>query len=86
MVNLKSDLIDRLFPLKTKKALKKILILGIGNYLMGDEGVGVHFARFMDNTSLPEYLDVVERARPARLSLPFLLLGRERSRAEAKRA
>ncbi|MCB0667104.1 MAG: hydrogenase maturation protease [Saprospiraceae bacterium] len=30
-------------------ALKKpVLILGIGNYLMGDEGVGVHLARHLE--------------------------------------
>ena len=28
--------------MKTKR--KKILVLGIGNYLMGDEGIGVHIA------------------------------------------
>lgn len=27
---------------------KPILILGIGNYLMGDEGIGVHLARYLE--------------------------------------
>jgi hydrogenase maturation protease len=30
------------------------LILGIGNVLMGDEGVGVHVARHLMNMPLPE--------------------------------
>lgn len=32
----------------------KILILGIGNYLMGDEGVGVHVIKSLDAKSFPE--------------------------------
>jgi hydrogenase maturation protease len=39
---------------------KKILILGIGNYLMQDEGVGVHFARLMEKENLPEEVDVLD--------------------------
>lgn len=31
-----------------KSALLKILILGIGNILFGDEGVGAHFAHYID--------------------------------------
>jgi hydrogenase maturation protease len=31
-----------------------VLILGIGNVLMGDEGVGVHVARHLEARSLPE--------------------------------
>lgn len=30
-----------------------VLILGIGNYLMGDEGVGVHAIRHLEQQSLP---------------------------------
>ncbi len=30
----------------------KILILGIGNYLMGDEGVGVHFVKKIEEENL----------------------------------
>jgi len=39
---------------------KKILILGIGNYLMGDEGVGVHVANRLQNANLPPGVDVVD--------------------------
>lgn len=39
---------------------KKLLILGIGNYLMGDEGIGVHFAQRLENEPLPPGIDVVD--------------------------
>lgn len=39
---------------------KKLLILGIGNYLMGDEGVGVHFAQRLENEPLPPGVDVLD--------------------------
>jgi hydrogenase maturation protease len=38
----------------------KVLILGIGNYLMGDEGVGVHVANRLQNENLPAEVDVVD--------------------------
>jgi hydrogenase maturation protease len=40
--------------------LKKILILGIGNYLMGDEGLGVHFAQMLEKEQLPHGVDVID--------------------------
>ena len=38
----------------------KILILGIGNYLMGDEGIGVHAAERLQKENLPSFVDVVD--------------------------
>ncbi len=38
----------------------EILALGVGNYLMGDEGVGVHIAKMMEQMDLPPYLDVLD--------------------------
>lgn len=38
----------------------KILILGIGNYLMGDEGIGVHIAEKMIHEDLPKGVDVLD--------------------------
>ena len=38
----------------------EILVLGVGNYLMGDEGVGVHIANEMSKQNLPHYIDVVD--------------------------
>lgn len=37
-----------------------ILILGIGNYLMGDEGVGVHTALRLQEMGLPENIKIVD--------------------------
>ena len=39
---------------------QKTLILGIGNYLMGDEGVGVHTALQLQEMNLPDYVEVVD--------------------------
>ena len=44
--------------LGTKKG--NVLALGVGNYLMGDEGIGVHIAQAMEKMNLPGYLDVVD--------------------------
>ncbi len=37
-----------------------ILVLGVGNYLMGDEGVGVHLVHRMEKMDLPPYVDVLD--------------------------
>ncbi len=39
---------------------KKVLVLGIGNYLMGDEGIGVHVAERLLKENLPPDVDVVD--------------------------
>ena len=39
---------------------QKILILGVGNYLMGDEGIGVHVAARLLNENLPAGVDIVD--------------------------
>jgi hydrogenase maturation protease len=39
---------------------EKILVLGIGNYLMGDEGIGVHVVHKMEKMSMPDYLEVLD--------------------------
>ena len=38
----------------------RILILGIGNYLMGDEGVGVHTIHALSKIDLPENVDIMD--------------------------
>ena len=40
--------------------MNKILILGIGNYLMGDEGIGVHVAQRLEKKENPPYIDVLD--------------------------
>lgn len=37
-----------------------VLIMGIGNYLMGDEGVGVHVAQRLAKETLPGGVDVLD--------------------------
>lgn len=39
---------------------EKITVLGIGNILLSDEGVGVHVANKISAISLPEHVSVVE--------------------------
>lgn len=42
------------------KGDNRILVLGIGNILMGDEGVGSHVAQFLQNYNLPEEIDCID--------------------------
>ena len=39
---------------------QKILVLGIGNYLLGDEGVGVHAIRCLEKESWPPHVSLVD--------------------------
>jgi len=41
-------------------AAHPILILGIGNYLMGDEGVGVHAIKALEKESFPPYVRLLD--------------------------
>ena len=43
-----------------KDKSNSILILGVGNYLMGDEGVGVHVIQEMSKLELPDYIDILD--------------------------
>jgi len=46
-----------------------VLVLGIGNVLMGDEGVGVHVLRHLENVGVPEKVELLDGGTGA-----FLLL------------
>jgi len=39
---------------------KKTLVLGLGNVIMGDEGVGVHVVRALEKYALPEGLECLD--------------------------
>ena len=39
---------------------EEILILGIGNVLLGDEGVGVHVIRALENEILPDHIRLLD--------------------------
>jgi hydrogenase maturation protease len=43
-----------------KDKSNSILILGVGNYLMGDEGIGVHVMQEMAKIKLPDYVDILD--------------------------
>ncbi|MGZ0014704.1 hydrogenase maturation protease [Yeosuana sp. AK3] len=43
-----------------KDKSKSILVMGVGNYLMGDEGIGVHVIQHMSKLNLPEYVDILD--------------------------
>lgn len=40
--------------------INPVTILCVGNYLMGDEGVGVHFAKLLEQETLPDGVTLVE--------------------------
>ncbi|NOZ45688.1 MAG: hydrogenase maturation protease [Chlorobi bacterium] len=42
------------------KAIRKTLILGLGNILMKDEGVGVRVVERIDKSKLPDNVDVID--------------------------
>lgn len=48
------------YGITEKKSKAGILVLGIGNLLMGDEGLGVHYARRMEEEALPEGVTVLD--------------------------
>lgn len=45
---------------KSRSGKSKILILGIGNVLMGDEGVGVSVVRELEKNFLPENVEILD--------------------------
>lgn len=46
-------------PYTTEKK-KPLLILGVGSYLMGDEGVGVHIAQRLAEENWPPQVDILD--------------------------
>lgn len=38
----------------------RILVMGVGNYLMGDEGVGVQLIQTMEKMEIPNYIDLID--------------------------
>lgn len=53
-----------------KDKSESTLVLGIGNYLMGDEGVGVHIIQHMAGLDFPDHIDILDGGTGG-----FLLLG-----------
>ncbi|MEM1658774.1 MAG: hydrogenase maturation protease [Candidatus Jordarchaeales archaeon] len=40
--------------------LRKIFVIGVGNYLLGDEGVGIHVVNKLREVTLPSCVEVVD--------------------------
>ncbi|MEW6215488.1 MAG: HyaD/HybD family hydrogenase maturation endopeptidase [Nitrospirota bacterium] len=59
------------------EAQKKILILGIGNLLLKDEGVGVHVVERMKDMALPPDVEVMDGGTMG-FNLLYYLEGREK--------
>lgn len=58
--------------LKDDKQNNKILLLGIGNVLLADEGVGLHTVNRLKEEGLPGYVEAVDGGT-AGLDLAYLL-------------
>jgi hydrogenase maturation protease len=66
---------EELFPHKADNFHNNgndILILGIGNYLMGDEGVGVHFVNTIDESEFPKNITFMDGGTGGFLLIPYL--------------
>jgi len=50
----------------------EVLVLGIGNYLMGDEGVGVHFINRIDKTQFPEDISFIDGGTGGFTLIPYI--------------
>ncbi|HSK14457.1 MAG TPA: hydrogenase maturation protease [Phnomibacter sp.] len=46
--------------MKTVETSEKILVLGLGNYLMGDEGIGVHLIERLASRVLPREVTLLD--------------------------
>jgi hydrogenase maturation protease len=46
--------------MRSQREKNKVLVLGIGNVLMGDEGVGVRVVEALTGTSMPEGVEILD--------------------------
>lgn len=40
--------------------MNKVLILGVGNLLLSDEGLGIHAVEYMQKLGMPDYIDLLD--------------------------
>ena len=45
---------------KTNQSPAKVLIVGVGNRLLGDEGLGPHLTDVLSGMDIPSYVDVID--------------------------
>ncbi len=38
----------------------RVVVVGVGNLLLRDEGIGIHTAKALQELSLPEYVEVID--------------------------
>lgn len=57
--------------------MKPILILGLGNLLQGDDGIGCHVAQALETRALPPHVEVLDAGTPG-IGLLNLIEGRAR--------
>lgn len=57
---------------KRDEGVKKTVILGLGNLLMGDEGVGIHVIRRLEEMELPPRVELVDGGTAGLDLLPIL--------------
>lgn len=55
----------------------KLLVLGIGNVLMGDEGVGVHVVRHLEKAEFPDGVELLDGGTGSFLLLDPMQLARK---------
>ncbi len=56
---------------------ERLLIIGLGNPLMGDDGAGIQVVNELNESDLPEYVDVIDGGTPG-VGLIDLMLGYSR--------
>ena len=59
------------------EASGKLLVLGIGNVLMGDEGVGVHVVRHLEKEEIPDGVELLDGGTGSFLLLDPMQLARK---------
>jgi len=52
--------------------LAKVLIVGVGNILMGDDGIGVHVVNEVSKSGLPEGVEIVDAGTSGLAASPLL--------------
>lgn len=56
--------------------MKPIAIIGVGNFLMGDEGAGIHGIKKLETIELPKNVELIDAGVPS-LALLHMIEGRE---------
>jgi hydrogenase maturation protease len=52
--------------------VKKVAVIGVGNLLMGDDGIGIHVVRELDKLKLPENIEVYDAMTNSFMVLEYM--------------